>query len=467
MAPSAIAALQAALPSGVCITHADAIAPHLVDWRGQISGHADILLKPRDTATVQQIVRLARQHAIALVPQGGNTGLVGGGIPSASRDRPVALLSLQAMTRIRSIDPDGLSMVTEAGAILEAVHMAAESRDCVFPLSLASKGSATIGGLVSTNAGGVQVLRHGSMRALVLGLEAVLPDGNRLDQLSPLRKDNSGYDIKQLLIGAEGTLGVVTAVALKLAPRPATLTTAWAGVASADAALALLGRLRLALGEVIESFELLEQAALDLVGEFIPGVQMPLAGSHTFHVLVEAAAPQHRLEAVLATALEAGEVQDVVVANSLAQREALWKLRESVPEAERLEGPAIKNDIAVPVEGVPAFLRAALAMFAAEFPGSRPIAFGHLGDGNLHLNLRPPAGADAHIWLAAEQPRARLATDDLVVAHHGSISAEHGIGTLKARELARLGDPGKLAAMRAIKAALDPDNIMNPGKLFG
>lgn len=467
MTAPALAALRAALPTGVGIIDADVIAPHLVDWRGQISGHADILLKPRDTATVQQIVRLAREHDIGLVPQGGNTGLVGGGVPPPAGNRPVALLSLQAMSAIRSVDPGGLSMITEAGAILESVHMAAEARNCVFPLSLAARGSATIGGLVSTNAGGVQVLRHGNMRALVLGMEAVLPDGSLLDQLSPLRKDNSGYDIKQLLIGAEGTLGVVTAVALKLAPRPATLTTAWAGVPDAGAALALLERLRLQLGEVIESFELLEQAAVDLVRDFIPEVRMPLGQTHPFHVLVEAAAPQDVLEAALGEALAAEEVTDVVIASSLAQREALWKVRESVPEAERLEGPAIKNDIAVPVEDVPAFLHAAQAMFARKFPGSRPIAFGHLGDGNLHLNLRPPAGVDAKAWLAAEQPAARLAIDDLVVACRGSISAEHGIGTLKAPELARLGDPGKLAAMRAIKTALDPQNILNPGKLFG
>lgn len=463
---SAVAAFVAALPDGTVVVDKAEFAHHLVDWRGQIRGEADGLLRPATTDEVVHIVRLATRHDVALVPQGGNTGLVGGGIPKADGGRPTMLLSMLRMARIRAIDPEGLSMIAEAGAILADVETAAVDAGARFPLSLAARGSATIGGLVSTNAGGVQVLRHGTMRGLVLGIEAVLPSGQILNQLAPLRKDNTGYDIKQLLIGAEGTLGVVTAVALRLAPRPAVMTTAWAGLADAGAALRLLRRLRQSLGEIVESFELIEAAALELVLDRIADTRRPLMDQHGFHVLIDVAGPAEPLEKALQAALEAGEAEDAVVATSFSQAEALWKLRESVPEAERLEGPAVKNDIAVPVANVPAFLDAAVKMFAACFPGSRPITFGHLGDGNLHLNLRPPLHTDPQAWLEEWQATVRQTTHDLVVRYGGSISAEHGIGTLKAGELARLGDPGKLQAMRAIKAALDPHNILNPGKLF-
>lgn len=461
-----IKAFHDSLPADVRVLAPADAAPLLTDWRGHKTGHADLVLQPDSVAAVQQVVKAAISHGVGLVPQGGNTGLVGASVPEPRSAGPVALISMARMRRIVSVDPASLVLVAEAGAILADVHSAAEAAGARFPLSLGAKGSATVGGLVSTNAGGTQVIRHGPMRSLVLGLQAVLADGSLLDQLAPLRKDNTGYDIKQLLIGGEGTLGIVTAVALKLAPPLEHETSAWVALNGAGQALSLLGRLRAALGETIESFELIGRDALQLVVARVPGLRPPIAGDFAVHVLLDAAVPRERLEAVLADAIEAGEVADAVVASSIQQARDFWALRESIPEAERLEGGALKNDISVPVELVPAFLDDAFAMFAADYPECRPLMFGHLGDGNLHLNLRPPPGAQASDWLQGEGEAARRRLHDLIHRHGGSISAEHGIGTLKAAELRRLGDPGKLAAMRAIKAALDPAGIMNPGKLF-
>lgn len=463
-----IDAFVAALPEAIVRRDPADLAPHLTDWRGHKTGHANALLLPRDTADVERIVRAARAHGVGLVPQGGNTGLVGGSVPepAGASARPVALVSMRRMAAIESVDPAGLSLVAGAGAILADVQAAAAAAGCRFPLSLGAKGSATLGGLVSTNAGGTQVLRHGPMRALVLGLEAVLPDGSRLDQLSALRKDNSGYDVKQLLVGAEGTLGIVTRVAVRLAPALAEQATAWVGLADAAAALALLAGLRAALGERVESFELISADALDLVLAELPTLRSPLAGRHGVHVLVEVEATPAQLGDVLAEAVAAGLVEDAVVAASLAQAEAFWQIRESIPEAEKREGGAVKNDISVAVGDVPAFHAEAIELFRRTQPGARPLVFGHLGDGNLHWNLRPPVGVDGRGWLRTEGEAARRQLHDLVARYGGSISAEHGIGTLKSAELARLGDPGKLSAMRAIKAALDPDGLFNPGKLM-
>ena len=339
------------------------------------------------------------------------------------------------------------------------------------PLSLGAKGSATVGGLISTNAGGVQVLRYGTMRALTLGIEAVLPDGSVLDQLSALRKDNTGYDIKQLLIGAEGTLGFVTAAALKLAPRPRRVATALAGMASPAAALALLARLREAVGDQIDSFELMPRAGLDLVLAHIADTRDPLAGPHPWYVLVELTSPraddllEAALEAALAASIEAGETIDATIAATEAQRAALWKIRETLPEAERVDGASVKHDVSVPVAAMPAFIGEATPAVEQGWPGARVLAFGHLGDGNVHFNARPPAGGSYEAFRANGPAITRL-VNDITVAHGGSISAEHGIGTLKRDELVRLGDPTKLAAMRAIKLALDPLGIMNPGKLL-
>ena len=443
------------------------LAPLLVDWRGRFHGVSPVLLQPRTTQAVAAIVRAAAAHRVALVPQGGNTGLVGGAIPAL--DGSAVLLSLARLDRIRAVDAAGLTLTAEAGVVLSQVHDAARAVACEFPLSLAAKGSATIGGLVSTNAGGVQVLRHGTMRVLVAGLEAVLPSGEILNQLTGLAKDNTGYDIKQLLIGAEGTLGIVTAAALRLVPAPAHRAVAWAGVPDPHAALALLARLRTDSGNQVESFELIPDVGLQLVLDHVPGNRPPLVGKHRWHVLVELAGPRSLddvLTDALADAAAAGEVEDAVIAASAAQAAALWRLREGLPEAERRDGPAVHHDVAVAVADMPGFALAATAQVESTFPGARVIAFGHLGDGNLHFNVRAPAGPAAAAWLAPRRAAITTQVHDLVNAAGGSISAEHGIGLLKRDELARLGDPGKLAAIRAIKAALDPLGLMTPGKIL-
>lgn len=459
---AALEALANAAGIGNATCDADRLSPLLSDWRGRFHGATPLLLLPRTTDQVAAIVRAAALWRVPLVPQGGNTGLVGGGIPPA--DGSAVLVSLVRLNHIRTVDADGLTLTAEAGVVLEAVHAAAAAVGCVFPLSLAAKGSATVGGLVATNAGGVQVLRHGTMRALVAGIEAVLPDGSRLDQLTGLAKDNSGYDIKQLLIGGEGTLGIVTAATLRLVPAPAYRSVAWAGVADPAAALALLARLRRATGGQVESFELVPDVALQLVLRHIEGARAPLSGVHPWHVLIELAGPAP-LDALLAEQLVEAGVGDAVLAASATQAAALWGLREAIPIAERREGPAVHHDIAVTVAAMPAFTLAATARVEADFPGARVIAFGHLGDGNLHFNVRPPAAVEAAPWLEPRRAAITALVHDLVTAAGGSISAEHGIGVLKRDDLARLGNPAKLAAMRAIKAALDPHNIMNPGKL--
>ncbi len=463
---AALAALRVAAGADGWSDDPAQVEPRLTDWRGKFHGATPMVLMPRSTAAVANIVRAAALHRVALVPQGGNTGLVGGGIPAA--DGSAVLLSLARMNVIRGVDAAGLTLVAEAGVILEHVHDAARRVDCEFPLSLGAKGTATIGGLVSTNAGGVQVLRHGTMRALVSGLEAVLPDGSILHQLTGLAKDNSGYDIKQLLIGGEGTLGVVTAAALRLVPAPAHRAVAWAALPDPHAALALLARLRRLSGGQVESFELIPDAGLQLVLQHLAGHRAPLEGRHAWHVLVElaGAASLHALLAEgLAEAAAAGEVVDATLATSVAQARALWRIREEIPEAERKDGPAMHHDISVAVAAMPGFTLSAAARVEALFPGARVLAFGHLGDGNLHFNVRAPA-AGAAAWVAANAAGVTALVYDLVTAAGGSISAEHGVGVLKRAELARLGDPAKLAAMRAVKAALDPLGIMNPGKVL-
>jgi FAD/FMN-containing dehydrogenase len=466
----ALAAMSDMLgPVGFSTDPAD-LAPHLTDWRGQKTGAAHALARPVTAGEVQALVRMAGAAGLCLVPQGGNTGLVGGSVPEPEPARPTILVSMRRMAGVRSLDARGLTMTVGAGTILEHAHAAAAEAGCAFPLSLGAKGSATIGGLVSTNAGGTQVLRHGPMRSLVLGLEAVLPDGSLLDQLAPLRKDNTGYDLKQLLIGAEGTLGIVTAASLRLVPAPAVTAAAWVGVSGFAAALELLARLRAEFGETIESFECMGDEGLALLASML-GYRAPLAGRHQVHVLVELAAADAgapldaRLADVLQAALEAGMIGDAAIAASLTQRADFWRLREELPEAERREGPSLKNDVAVPVDRVPTLHAEGVGAFARAFPGARPLVFGHLGDGNLHFNLRPPAG-EGRDWLVRHGEPARRLLHDLVTGLGGSISAEHGIGTVKAAELARTGDPAKLRAMRAIKDALDPQNIMNPGKVL-
>ena len=455
-------------PRGYTDDPAD-LVPWSRDWRGRVEGTAAAMVSPASTAEVAAIVTRAAAARVPLVPQGGNSSMVAGATPPA--DGRALIVSLRRMRAIRAISREDSIAVAEAGVVLTMLHEAAAAAGLRFPLSLAAKGTATVGGLVSTNAGGTQVLRFGPMRALVVGIEAVLPDGSLFAGLSALRKDNRGYDLRQLFAGAEGTLGIVTAASLRLVPAIGSRAVAWAGLATPADALALLRRLEAVTGEAIESFELVPADALDLVLRHIPGTRAPLAGRHAWNVLVECIAPQGApdpaslLGTALGSAIDAGLVADATVAASEAQAEALWKLRETISEAERTDGVAAKHDVAVPVSAMPGFILSARAAVEAAFPGVRVIAFGHLGDGNVHFNLRAPAGADGASWLKQQGGAASRLVHDLTVAAGGSISAEHGIGQTKLAEYARLADPARLAAQRAIKAALDPHGIMNPGKL--
>ena len=468
--PALLDSLESLLGPRGFTRDADALEPWLSDWRGRYRGRAAALLSPASAAEVQAIVGRCAEARVGLVPQGGNTSMVGGATPGAEGDS--LLLSLRRMNAVRSVSREDNVAVAEAGVILSDLHDWAAAAGRRFPLSLGAKGSATVGGLVSTNAGGTQVLRFGPMRSLVVGLEAVLPDGSLLEGLSALRKDNRGYDLKQLLIGAEGTLGIVTAASLKLVAAPGSRSVAWVGLASPAAALTLLRRLEARLGEAVESFELVPADALGLVLAGIAGTRPPLAGAHRWHVLVEAIAPEggrdasEALQDALAAALDEGLAEDATVAASEAQAAALWRLRESIAEAERLQGPSVKHDVSVPVSAMPAFIEEARAAVEARFEGARVVAFGHLGDGNVHFNVQPPAGIAADAWLAAEAGAVTRLVHDRVGESGGSISAEHGIGQAKLAELGRTAGPTRLAALRAIKNALDPAGIMNPGKLL-
>lgn len=467
--PSLLARLAALLGPQGFVTDPDLVTPWLTDWRERYRGETAALLAPASTEQVVEIVRLAAAARVALVPQGGNTGTVGGATPPP--DGSALLLSLRRMNRIRSISADDNAVIAEAGVILSDLHDAAAVVGRRFPLSLAAKGSATIGGLVSTNAGGTQVLRFGPMRALVLGIEAVMPDGSLFDGLATLRKDNRGYDLRQLLTGAEGTLGVVTAAALRLVPAAATRAVAWVGVRDPQAALTLLRRLEERTGEAVESFELVPADALALVLRNIAGVRAPLSEACPWNVLIEAVGgaggldPKDMVEQTLATAIEDGLVVDATIAASETQAAALWMLRESISEAEKIDGPSLKHDISVPVSEMPAFLERERGRIESRFAGSRIIAFGHLGDGNIHFNLLPPEDAPRRAWIAEHGAAASAMIHDLVAGVGGSLSAEHGIGQAKLDEFARLTDPVRLHALRAIKLALDPLGIMNPGKL--
>ena len=453
----------------VAVTDAGTIEPWLTDWRGRFHGNAPALLAPASTEEVAAIVALANQTGVPLVPQGGNTGMVGGATPPA--DGSALILSLRRMNRIRSVSAEDNLAVADAGVILANLHDAAIAVGRRFPLTLGGKGSATVGGLVSTNAGGTQVLRFGTMRSLVAGVEAVLPDGSIHNGLSPLKKDNRGYDLNQLLIGAEGTLGIVTAASLRLVPDVVARAVAWVGVASPQAALDLLRAMQ-ARTDTIEGFEIVPQDALDSVLRHIPGTRAPLSGTHPWHVLVEAVVseegaepPAELLERLIGQALESGSAADAVIAGSEGQAQAFWHIRDSIAEAERASGPALQHDISVPVADMPRFMIEGGAEVERRFPGSRVVAFGHLGDGNIHFHARAPEGVDAQAWYADPGPAITRLVHDLVVAAGGSISAEHGIGQLKRAELERLSPPSRIAALRAIKAALDPRLILNPGKL--
>jgi FAD/FMN-containing dehydrogenase len=453
---------------GIATDPAD-LAPWLTDWRRRFTGAAPALLSPASTAEVVAIVRAAAEHRVALVPQGGNTSMVGGATPPA--EGGAVLLSMRRMNRLRAIDAEAGKAVAEAGVVLADLHAAAANVGRRFPLTLGARGSATIGGLVSTNAGGTQVLRWGSMRALVAGLEAVMPDGGVIDTTAALKKDNRGYDLTQLLIGAEGTLGIVTAATLRLVPAVTARGVAWAAVASPADALALLRRLE-GVTNTVESFELIPAEMLSVATTYL-GVRPPIDTPAAWHVLIEAVAtdaaaepPAEALARWLAPALEDGSIGDAVIAASEAQAEAFWRLRDTLSDAKRALGPAVNFDISVPVETMPAFLPGASCAAEARFPGTSASGYGHLGDGNIHFHVRAPAGAEPARWYADDAPGITRFVHDLVTDAGGSIAAEHGIGQMKRDELARLVPPARLAAMRAIKAALDPLGLMNPGKLL-
>lgn len=451
-------------------TDPDLVGPWLTDWRGRFTGRALALASPVSTAQVADLVKLCGEHGVPIVPQGGNSGMCGGATPDAGGE--AILLSLRRMNTVRSLDAGAKRIVCEAGVILQTLHDTVAGTGLRFPLTLGGKGSATVGGLVSTNAGGTQVLRHGSMREQVLGLEAVLADGSIFTALVPLKKDNRGWDLKQLLIGSEGTLGIVTAATLRLVPEVAERVVIWAGVPSLEGARDLLLHCEDAAGPALEGFEVIAQSTLDDVVKHIPGARAPLAGRHAWHTLIElvadragAAALPQMAQAMLEDALGKGLLQDAVVAANETQAEAFWTLRDSIAPAEREKGPAVQHDISVAVEAMPRFVTTVVPVIERDWPGTEAVAFGHLGDGNVHFHVIAPPGVDPLAWHAGDGKAISAQVYDLVSQWGGSISAEHGIGQLKVGELGRLGDPVHLALLRQVKHALDPRGLLNPGKL--
>jgi FAD/FMN-containing dehydrogenase len=446
-----------------------AMEPYLLEERGSYRGTAKAVLRPSSTEEVAATVRLCAAAKLPIFPQGGNTGLSGGAVPW--EDGHGIVLSLARMNRVRDIDPIDYSITVEAGCILAAVQKAAEEADRLFPLSLGAEGSCQIGGNISTNAGGIAVLRYGNMRALVLGLEVVLPDGRVWHGLRALRKDNTGYDLKQLFIGGEGTLGIVTAATLRLFPLPKGVETAFLGLAKVDDAMALFSRARMASGDQLTAFELISRFGIDMAMRHVPGIIDPLQTKYPWYVLIEISSSEtesglkETLEHFLADAMEAGLVKDGVIAASAAQARDLWRIREGLVEAQKYEGGSIKHDVSVPVSKVATFIKDANKAIAVRLPGIRPNAFGHVGDGNIHYNIHQPESADTKVFLARREEFNRI-VHDVAVGLNGSISAEHGIGRLKVEELAHYKPPLEIELMRRVKAALDPDGIMNPGKIL-
>jgi FAD/FMN-containing dehydrogenase len=459
--------LRTALGPANVLTEGDLSAWEL-DWRKRWRGKALAVLRPGSTAEVAAAVRIASAHGAAIVPQGGNTGLVGGGVPDTSGTQ--LLLSLTRMNRLRSIDAANLTMTVEAGCVLQVLQQQADDAGLLFPLSLAAEGSCTIGGNLATNAGGTQVLRYGNARELCLGLEVVTADGEVWDGLAGLRKDNTGYDLRDLFIGSEGTLGIITAATLKLHPKPAASLTALASCETLDQCVALLALAQSRLAAGLTGFEVMGEFALGLVRKHFTQLPQPLAPS-PWTVLLEyadsegEASARARFESLLEAALEQSLISDAAVAESLAQSAALWHLRESIPLAQSEEGLNVKHDIAVPVSAIPDFVAATDAALVAAFPGIRLVNFGHLGDGNLHYNVQAPEGTAAGEFLAHHEHAINRIVYDAVQARGGSFSAEHGIGALKRDELAERKPAVALKLMRAIKQALDPQGRFNPGRV--
>lgn len=447
------------------ITEATDLVPFCTDWRGRYTGQPLCVVLPSDTEEVAAVVSACAAAGVPIVPQGGNTGLCGGATPIGGE----VLLSLRRLNRIRSVDADNNAITVEAGCTLQAVQDAAAMVDRLFPLSLAAEGSATIGGNLSTNAGGVQVLRYGNARELTLGLEVVLADGRIWHGLRALRKDNTGYDLKHLFIGAEGTLGLITAATLKLFPRPREMATAWVAVANPLAAVRLLGDLRAAVGDTVTAFELVDRTSLELVLQHMQKARAPLPAKHDWYVLIEVSGAHenlyNRLEQALQEGVDSGQVIDAVLAKSEAQSQALWALRENISEAQKIEGVSIKHDIALPVSHIDAFIQRAGEALKAVSPDVRIVCFGHVGDGNLHYNLSK-VDAQSNEDFIAQTPVINRIVYHLVCELGGSISAEHGLGQLKRNEVLQYKSMTEMNLMRSVKAALDPQGLMNPGKLL-
>ena len=450
------------------ISDVAAMEPYLREERGNYRGKAALVIRPGSTAEVARIVTACAAANVPIVPQGGNTGLCGGAV--ATDDINEIILNLGRMNSVRALDPVNFNITVEAGCILADVQRAADDKGCLFPLSLAAEGSCQIGGNLSTNAGGINVLRYGNARDLVLGLEVVLPDGRIWNGLRALGKDNTGYALRQIFVGAEGTLGIITAAVLKLFPKPLEKATAFCGFDNLENATLLLNRARALSGDAVTAFELMPRIGIEMCLAHVPGNIDPLSAPHPWYVLMELSSSRPgsgiraAFDAILESAFEDGIITDAVVAESQAQVAGLWRLRETLPEAQKPEGGSIKHDVSVPVSSVPALLTEGMAAVTKQFPGVRPVPFGHLGDGNIHFNITQPKGADTKAYLAQREDMNRI-IHDIVVRMGGSISAEHGIGLLKVDEMVHYKDPVELELMRRLKHAFDPANLMNPGKI--
>ena len=470
LSPELIARFSAIVGDKYAVTDAADVAPYVIEDRNLFHGHSPLVLRPGSTAEVAAICRLATETRTALVPQGGNTGLVGGQTPCGGE----VVISLRRMDKVREIDTRSNTMTVEAGLVLQTAQQRAAEVDRLFPLSLGAEGSCTIGGNLSTNAGGTAALAYGVAREMALGLEVVLADGRILNGLSKLKKDNTGYDLRNIFIGAEGTLGIITAATLKLFPKPRAVETAFVGLKSPDDALKLLGISRSEAAGSLTSFELIAAIAVEFSVRHGIGVRDPLTSRHPWYVLMELSSPRddarNTLEAILARGMEEGAVDDAVIAANLNQQTAFWKLREEISAAQKPEGGSIKHDISVPVAAVPAFIAEVNAAVVKLIPGARPVPFGHLGDGNIHYNVSQPIndgknGGSTADFLARWHD-VNAVVFDVVLRMGGSISAEHGIGQLKAPDLPDVKDPVAIELMQALKAMLDPLNILNPGKVL-
>ena len=445
------------------------IAPYVIDQRKAYNGSTPMVVRPASTQEVSLVVTLCAENGIPIVPQGGNTGLCGGATPSEQGDQ--LLLSLTRMNKVRSVDPLNYTLTAEAGVILADIQETADKHDRLFPLSLGAEGTARIGGNLATNAGGTGVLRYGNARELVVGIEVVLPDGKIWDGLSALRKDNTGYDLKQLFIGSEGTLGVITASVLKLFPKPQDMQTGFAAVRDVTAAIEILARARAASDDRVTAFEWMARKGLDLVFRHIPGARDPLSQPYPEYLLIELTSGhddnglRDTLEQILSDAMERGEILDATIAESRQQAKDFWKLRETIPEAQAIDGAGIKHDISVPISSMPQFLRLANEEVTRAVEGVQICAFGHIGDGNAHYNLNQPGNITGESFLRHKENLNRI-VHDIATDLKGSISAEHGIGRLKREELVHYKSPIALDVMRSIKSAIDPKNIMNPGKVL-